>query len=75
MPQASVDMTQVLEVASAEEITGHAYSLAITAPDRVTFVKATCREDARWWADVLSVFPRNKVSLKEKSCRKTISLV
>lgn len=61
MPQASVDMTTVLEVSEADGVTGHAHSLAITAPERVTFVKGTCREEARWWADVLSVYPRSKV--------------
>ncbi|XP_063822072.1 protein outspread isoform X3 [Ostrinia nubilalis] len=60
VPQASVDMTTVLEVSEADGVTGHAHSLAITAPERVTFVKGTCREEARWWADVLSVYPRSK---------------
>ncbi|XP_041976987.1 protein outspread isoform X2 [Aricia agestis] len=60
VPQASVDMTTVVEVSDADGVTGHPYSLAITAPERVTFVKGTCREEARWWADVLSVYPRSK---------------
>ncbi|XP_072943542.1 protein outspread isoform X2 [Epargyreus clarus] len=60
VPQASVDMTTVLEVSDADTVTGHAHSLAITTPDRVTFVKGTCREETRWWADVLSVYPRSK---------------
>lgn len=55
-------MTRVLEVAAAEDITGHPYSLAITSPEGVTFVKGTCREETRWWADVLQVYSRNKVS-------------
>ena len=50
-------MNRVLEVSEAEDVTGNQYSLAITAPDRVTFVKGTCREESRWWFDVLSVFP------------------
>lgn len=54
-------MNKVLEVADAEDVTGNAYSLAITAPDNVHFVKGTCREEARWWNEVLSVFPRSKV--------------
>lgn len=58
----SIDMTRVLEVAAAEDITGHPYSLAITSPEGVTFVKGTCREETRWWADVLQVYSRNKVS-------------
>jgi hypothetical protein len=62
VPQASIDMNKVLEVTDGEEVTGHAFSLAITAPDRVHFVKGTCREECRWWGDVLSVFPRSKVS-------------
>ena len=62
VPQASIDMNKVLEVTDGEEVTGHPYSLAITAPDRVHFVKGTCREECRWWCDVLSVFPRSKVS-------------
>lgn len=51
-------MNRVLEVSAAEDVTGNQFSLAITAPDRVTFVKGTCREESRWWQDVLSVFPR-----------------
>lgn len=58
MPQGSVDMIKVLEVTGAEQITGHPHSLALTGPDRVTFVKAASREDARWWAELLAVFPR-----------------
>lgn len=53
-------MTTVLEVSEADSVTGHPYSLAVTAPERVTFVKGTCREEARWWSDVLSVYPRSK---------------
>ncbi|XP_031371109.1 protein outspread isoform X5 [Apis dorsata] len=60
VPQARIDMTRVLEVAAAEDITGHPYSLAITSPEGVTFVKGTCREETRWWADVLQVYSRNK---------------
>ncbi|XP_013145944.1 PREDICTED: protein outspread-like, partial [Papilio polytes] len=60
VPQASVDMTSVLEVSEADGVTGHAHSLAITSPDRVTFVKGTSREEARWWADILSMYPRSK---------------
>ncbi|XP_014212324.1 uncharacterized protein LOC106642148 isoform X2 [Copidosoma floridanum] len=60
VPQARIDMTRVLEVAAAEDVTGHPYSLAITSPEGVTFIKGTCREEARWWADVLQVYSRNK---------------
>ncbi|OAD60839.1 Protein outspread [Eufriesea mexicana] len=55
-----IDMTRVLEVAAAEDVTGHPYSLAITSPEGVTFVKGTCREETRWWADVLEVYSWNK---------------
>ncbi|XP_056631598.1 protein outspread [Diorhabda sublineata] len=58
VPQGSVDMCKVLEVTGAEQVTGHPHSLALTSPDRVTFVKAASREDARWWAELLAVFPR-----------------
>ncbi|XP_023311180.1 protein outspread [Anoplophora glabripennis] len=51
-------MCKVLEVTGAEQVTGHPHSLALTSPDRVTFVKAASREDARWWAELLAVFPR-----------------
>lgn len=60
VPQASIDMNKVVEVTPAEELTGNPYSLAITAPDVVHFVKGTSREEARFWTDVLSVFPRSK---------------
>lgn len=55
-------MTRVLEVAAAEDVTGHPYSLAVTSPEGATFVKGTCREETRWWTDVLQVYSRNKVS-------------
>lgn len=58
IPQGSVDMSKVLEVTAAEQITGHPHSLALTSPDRVTFVKAASREEARWWVEVLAMFPR-----------------
>lgn len=61
VPQARIDMTRVLEVAAAEDVTGHPYSLAVTSPEGVTFVKGTCREETRWWTDVLQVYSRNKV--------------
>ncbi|KAF4531391.1 hypothetical protein B566_EDAN009632, partial [Ephemera danica] len=53
-------MNAVLEVTPAEDVTGHAHSIALTAPDGVHFVKGTCREESRWWCDVLSVFLRTK---------------
>ncbi|XP_026827895.1 protein outspread isoform X2 [Ooceraea biroi] len=60
VPQARIDMTRVLEVAAAEDVTGHPYSLAVTSPEGATFVKGTCREETRWWTDVLQVYSRNK---------------
>ncbi|XP_069940120.1 protein outspread-like isoform X17 [Cherax quadricarinatus] len=58
IPQGVIDMNRVLEVSQAEDVTGNQFSLAIAAPERVTFIKGTCREESRWWMDVLSVFPR-----------------
>ncbi|XP_076038197.1 myosin phosphatase Rho interacting protein outspread isoform X4 [Oratosquilla oratoria] len=66
IPQGVVDMNRVLEVSQAEDVTGNQYSLAITAPDRVTFIKGTCREETRWWHDVLSVFPRTQQKGRHK---------
>lgn len=51
-------MCEVVEVTGAEELTGHPHSLALTSPGRVTFIKAASREEARWWAEILSMFPR-----------------
>nr|XP_036232490.1 protein outspread isoform X3 [Bactrocera oleae] len=53
-------MTKVLEVAMAEDVTGHTNSIAITAPDRVTFVKGTCPEESKWWLNILAAFPKSK---------------
>lgn len=55
-------MTKVLEVSAAEDVTGHLNSLAITAPERVTFVKGTCPEETKWWLNILSAFPKSKVN-------------
>ncbi|XP_065355450.1 protein outspread isoform X2 [Calliphora vicina] len=60
VPQACIDMTKVLEVATAEDVTGHTNSIAITAPDRVTFVKGTCPEESKWWLNILVAFPKSK---------------
>lgn len=62
IPQAIIDMTKVLEVTTAEDVTSHPHSIAITAPERVTFVKGTCPEETKWWFNVLSAFPKSKVS-------------
>mgnify|MGYP001199586030 CR=1 FL=1 len=37
-------MNKVMEVARADDVTGNPFSVAITAPDRVHFVKGTCKE-------------------------------
>uniref|UniRef100_A0A182IQB1 PH domain-containing protein n=1 Tax=Anopheles atroparvus TaxID=41427 RepID=A0A182IQB1_ANOAO len=60
IPQAIIDMTKVLEVTTADNITSHPHSIAVTAPDRVTFVKGTCPEETKWWFNVLAAFPKSK---------------
>ena len=37
--QACIDMNKVMEVARADDVTGNPFSVAITAPDRIHFVK------------------------------------
>ena len=49
-------MSKVLEVADAEDVTGNSFSVALTAADRVTFIKGTCRDESRWWMDALDVY-------------------
>ena len=56
MPHGVIDMSKVLEVADAEDVTGNSFSVALTAPDRVTFIKGTCRDESRWWMDALDVY-------------------
>lgn len=56
-------MNKVVDVTEAEELTGNPYSLAITTHEEVHFVKATSREETKWWMDVLSMFPRSKVRI------------
>uniref|UniRef100_A0A1A9W086 Protein outspread n=1 Tax=Glossina brevipalpis TaxID=37001 RepID=A0A1A9W086_9MUSC len=60
VPQACIDMTKVLEVTTAEDVTGHINSIAITGPDHVTFVKGTCSEESKWWLNILAAFPKSK---------------
>ena len=64
VPQACIDMNRVVEVSEAEEVTGHAFSLALTAADRVHFLKGTSREESKWWFDVLSMFPRTNLKVR-----------
>ncbi|XP_077526669.1 myosin phosphatase Rho interacting protein outspread isoform X2 [Haemaphysalis longicornis] len=66
IPQAVIDMTKVVAVSHAEELTGNQFSIAITTPDKVHFVKGTGRDDSKWWFDVLSQFPSNMVRSKNK---------
>lgn len=65
-------MTKVLEVSTAEDVTGHLNSLAVTAPDRVTFVKGTCPEEAKWWLNILSAFPKTKVKFLSRLAKEFI---
>lgn len=60
-------MTKVLEVSSAEEVTGHSNSIAITAPERVTFVKGISSEESQWWLNILTAFPKSKGRHKQRS--------
>lgn len=53
-------MTKVLEVTNAVEVTGHPNSIAIAAPERVTFVKGTSSEESQWWLNILAAFPKAK---------------
>lgn len=68
-------MNRVVEVSyEAEEVTGHPFSLALTAADRVHFLKGTSREESKWWFDILSMFPRTNMkvcflSMSMSSCR------
>ncbi len=57
-------MNRVVEVSyEAEEVTGHPFSLALTAADRVHFLKGTSREESKWWFDILSMFPRTNMKV------------
>lgn len=61
IPQASINMSDVIEVADAEQITGHTNSILIQTPDRSTFVKGTCQEESKWWYNVLVQLVKSKV--------------
>ena len=67
VPHGVIDMSKVLEVADAEDVTGNSYSVALTAPDRVTFIKGTCREECRWWMDALNVYTTSMVKVSVAS--------
>ena len=62
-------MTRVIEVDNAVSVTGHELSIALTAPDRVTFVKATSKEEQKFWMDSLQKYPLQlKVNHTTKTC-------
>lgn len=61
IPQAIINMSDVIEVADAEQITGHTYSILIQTPDRSTFVKSNCCEESKWWFNVLVQLVKSKV--------------
>lgn len=63
VPQAIIDMNRVVEVSEAEEVTGHSMSLALTAADRVHFLKGTSPEESKWWFDILSMFPSTNMKV------------
>lgn len=66
VPQAVIDMNKVLEVSDAEDVTGNQFAIAITAPEKVHFVKGTSREESKWWFDALFRIPRNTIRGKHK---------
>jgi hypothetical protein len=61
IPQASINMADVIEVADAEQITGHINSILIQTPESSTFVKGTCQEESKWWYNVLAQLVKSKV--------------
>jgi hypothetical protein len=61
VPQASINMSDVIEVADAEQITGHCHSILVQTPDLSTFVKGTCQEESKWWHNILVQFVKSKV--------------
>lgn len=54
-------MSDVIEVANAEQITGHNHSILIQTTDLSTFVKGTCSEESKWWYNVLVQYVKSKV--------------
>lgn len=54
-------MSDVIEVADAEQITGHIHSILIQTTELSTFVKGTCSEESRWWYTVLIKYVKSKV--------------
>lgn len=60
-------MSDVIEVADAEQITGHTHSILIQTPDCSTFVKGTCQEESKWWYNVLVQLVKCKVRLHKRN--------
>jgi hypothetical protein len=54
-------MSDVIEVADAEQITGHCHSILIQTTDLSTFVKGTCPEESKWWYNILVQYVKSKV--------------
>lgn len=50
-------MNQCSEVFSAQETTGHQYSIGITSLDRVTYVKGTSKDEINRWVVVWGAEP------------------
>lgn len=61
VPQSVINMSDVIEVADAEQITGHNHSILIQTPDLSTFVKGTCPEESKWWYNILKQYVKSKV--------------
>lgn len=61
VPQSVINMSDVIEVADAEQITGHNHSILIQTPDLSTFVKGTCPEESKWWYNILVQYVKSKV--------------
>ncbi|KAL1452089.1 hypothetical protein WDU94_006402 [Cyamophila willieti] len=60
VPQACIDMNKVLTVQAAEDATSHPFSICIDTGESLHYVKATCREEAQWWSDVLNSYKGRK---------------
>ena len=62
-----MNMTDVIEVADAEQITGHTHSILVQTTDRSTFVKGTCPEESKWWYNSLITLVKSKVRHKRNA--------
>lgn len=71
MPQGIVDITKALDIYSAENITGHPFSLCISENERRTFIKGTFPDEIKWWLSELRSFTKTKVIFEiEQLCLK-----